>query len=241
MANTSNRSLPRQGYTVITPMAEERARLLAQQQQGTSSNVAFTATGPAGRRLGGKMPASTASSRPRASLQAPGPRPPPLADANATWRPLAACPLGVAAGPARGTSRPTAAAGAVSFARVDSQRAPVGPRHAAEAVRAARLARFESPASARAGGGADLSSAAAAIQRPPLSSRAVLGDARAQPSAVLGGARAQPSAEPLRPFDPPRYVPRPLEPAERAHASTIVSYDGDDHGNNNNLACAIAP
>jgi hypothetical protein len=222
-----NRGCPRQGYTVITPMAEERARLLAQQQQGTSSDVAFTATGPAGRRLGGKMPASTASSRPRASLQAPGPRPPPLADANATWRPLAACPLGVAAGPARGTSRPTAAAGAVSFARVDSQRAPVGPRHAAEAVRAARLARFESPASARAGGGADLSSthavlgdlssAAAAIQRPPPSSRAVLGGARAQTSAVLGGARAQPcAAEPLRPFDPPRYVPTPLEPAERA-------------------------
>jgi hypothetical protein len=152
------------------------------------------------------MPASTASSRPRASLQAPGPRPPPLADANATWRPLAACPLGVAAGPARGTSRPTAATGAVSFARVDSQRAPVGPRHAAEAVRAARLARFESPASARAGGGADLSSAAAAIQRPPPSPRTVLGGARAQTSA----------AEPLRPFDPPRYVPRPLEPAERA-------------------------
>jgi hypothetical protein len=33
----------------------------------------------------------------------------------------------------------------------------------------------------------------------------------------LGGARAQPcAAEPLRPFDPPRYVPTPLEPAERA-------------------------
>jgi|EP00900_Chrysochromulina_parva_P002541 hypothetical protein len=101
--------------------------------------------------------------------------------------------------------------------REDSQRAPVGPRHAAEAVRAARLARFESPASARAGGGADLFSIAAAIQRPPPSPRAVLGGARAQPSVVLGGARAQPcAAEPLRPFDPPRYVPTPLEPAERA-------------------------
>ena len=202
MANISTRSVPRQGYTVITPMAEERARLLAQQQQGTSSNVAFTATGSAGRRLGGKMPAAAAFSRPRSSLQAPGPRPPPLADASATWRPLAACPLGVAAGPARGISRPTAAAGPVSFARP-----PVGPRHAAEAVRAARLARFESPASARAGGGADLSSAAPAIQRPPPS-----------PRAVLGGAppRAQPSAEQLRPFDPPRYVPTPLEPAGRA-------------------------
>ena len=152
------------------------------------------------------MPAAAAFSRPRASLQAPGPRPPPLADASATWRPLAACPLGVAAGPARGISRPTAAAGPVSFARAGSQRPPVGPRHAAEAVRAARLARFESPASARAGGGADLSSAAAAIQRPPPSPRTVLVGARAQTSA----------AEPLRPFDPPRYVPRPLEPAERA-------------------------
>lgn len=174
------RPVRQSGFSMIKPLPEQRARLLSNQNTHGGGAVEYTTPGRAVR-LGGTA-ANPPSAPRRESAQPPPPaRPRPL---SARSRQAAAR----VAQPAASVAQAARAAGNASGSSSSSSHPPVGPRHAAEAVRAARLARFESPAPHPA------SAAPPSSERPP--SRAPIGDR-------YGPAPSQR----LNPFNPPRHLP----------------------------------